>query len=191
MIRRGQLEPHRVVFWSLMIIGLVITWRLLPTTFSQLMYLVLFFVSVIAVRINQIQFAGLSAVFFAVVSINYWQLTTAISPLLTGLLIVLVCTVIGKLIEASTDSKGSHLIYWLILGFAVAQTNAIFIQWPISFFSRSLLTGLSFYLFWQLLEMREGALTKQLAGHFLFVMIAVIVVISTIIWTNFPHLAPF
>lgn len=192
-MRGGTILPKSqlAVFWALITIGLLVTWQVLPTTFSQIAYLLLFIFSIVMAVLNKGKIAGLSAMFFTLVSINYWQLGGVINPLVTGAILVLVSVVVGRCVETVEGEEKSPIIFWLILGFAIAQANAIFIQWPISFFNRALLSGITFYLFWQLMELRDTGFGRPVVGHFLFVSLAVIVVISTIIWTNFPHLAPF
>lgn len=186
-----QLRPHHAVFWAILLLGTVLTWRFLPTTTSQIAYIGLFVFSTIMILLRQGRIAGLSAMFLVLVSVNYWLLDESINGIIGSATLILAATLIGRTIEETEQNSPAPIIYWILLGFGIAQINAVFIQWPISFFNRALLSGICFYLFWQLLEYRDDSSPYRLVGHFLFVAVAVIVVIGSIIWANFPQLTPF
>lgn len=151
----------------------------------------MFVFSTAAIILKQGRIAGLSTMFLVLVSVNYWLLDESINSLIGNTILILAAVLIGRAIEETEHNQATPIIFWLILGLALSQINAVFSHWPISFFNRALLSGICFYLFWQLIEMRETATPYRVVGHFLFVAATVMVVISSIIWANFPQLTPF
>jgi hypothetical protein len=184
-------RPHLAVFWAILVIGTVITWRFLPTTTSQIAYVLLFVFSTICILLKQGRIAGLSTMFLVLVSVNYWLLDESINSIIGSAVLILAAILIGRIIENTDENIEAPLTFWLILGLGLAQVNTIFSYWPISFFNRALLSGICFYTFWRLIELRDSANSFELVRHFLFVGITAMVVISSIIWANFPQLIPF
>lgn len=185
------LRPHLAVFWAILVLGTVITWRFLPTTTSQIAYVLLFVFSTINILLKQGRIAGLSTMFLVLVSVNYWLLDESINGVIGNAVLILAAVLIGRVIEETDDHVRTPITFWLLLGLGLSQVNTIFSHWPISFFNRALLSGICFYLFWRLIELRDSQGSFQLVRHFLFVAVTVMVVVGSIIWANFPQLTPF
>lgn len=185
------LRPHLAVFWAILVLGTVITWRFLPTTTSQIAYVLLFVFSTISILLKQGRIAGLSTMFLVLVSVNYWLLDESINGVIGNAVLILAAVLIGRVIEETDDHVRTPITFWLLLGLGLSQVNTIFSHWPISFFNRALLSGICFYLFWRLIELRDSSSSFQLVRHFLFVAVTVMVVVGSIIWANFPQLTPF
>lgn len=91
------------------------------------------------------------------------------------------------------------LLAWSVIGLLTAQIATLVQFWPISNFQKSMLGTIVFYLIWQSWLMINPSPTestdhqsrRSLWWHFIFVGMAVMVVVVNIIWTTWPGLKTF
>jgi uncharacterized membrane protein len=120
------LRPHLAVFWAILVLGTVITWRFLPTTTSQIAYVLLFVFSTINILLKQGRIAGLSTMFLVLVSVNYWLLDESINGVIGNAVLILAAVLIGRVIEETDDHVRTPITFWLLLGLGLSQVNTIF-----------------------------------------------------------------
>lgn len=179
----------RGVATSLLLAGFSLTWRYQPTALSQLIFVLLLILSLIAIARNSREYSLLCSTTFGYMIVSYFELR-GLRPDIGTILIGLVS--FGVAFINQTEFRRDQLLGSLILAFLTTQTFSIFSYFPLSLFNKSLLTAVSFYLYWQTMEMAmDRRSNKQFVAHFLFVTVVVMVILGGIIWSNFPQLLPY
>ncbi len=185
---------HRyvVIYWLISAVAIVVMWNSLPSVTAQVGLLALFAVIVLATIYRFMELPLVATVFFSILLVNDWLVNGHGRPLIGTVILFLILPAIGLLSEIiGYEELQIRRIYWAILGLLVAQINSLFYYWPVSFFNRSLLTGLVFYALWQLLRIDEPNAKRSYIAHFIFVGLAVMVVLGILLWANFPQLTAF
>ena len=194
MLKVLRSSPLVVVFWLVCLATTVAIWRLMPTKLSQASLIILLVLVVGSTLLKQTELPIITTIFLSVLIITYWQIRYPSYELLYTVLVVALIPIIGMagdiinrdFRQMDRDEVFSH---WLILGLFTAESLAVFSRWPVSFFNRTLLTMIVFYTFWHYLRIQHNVdQRRSYIAHFIFVAVAVIVVIGIIIWANFPHL---
>lgn len=167
----------------------------MPSAKSQVALLLLMGFVVLSTMWKQTELPILTTIFLSLVLISYWQVNYPNWPIIGVVATAIVVPLLGlageKINRTDDTVEDHHLVsHWLLLGLISAEALTIFSYWPVSFFNRSLLTGIFFYAFWQLFRLPEIK-SRAIITHFAFVAVAVILVIGVIIWANFPQLAEF
>lgn len=188
-----HISPLAVLFWLIATGSIVVLWRFMPNSWTQIGLLILLGIIIFSTINRQADLPVLSTIFLALAVVHYFQATHPAWPLAGALLAIVLVPALGlagEKLDRRDDLPDSHLVVgnWLILGLITAQAVSIFSYWPVSFFNRSLLTGTFFYTFWQMIIIQKTGETRRLITHFAFVTLTVIVIVGILIWVNFPQL---
>lgn len=175
--------------WVVIVVGVIVMWRLLPTTFSQGAILSLAIISIVLGYRGSILPTVYTCAFVGLALINYIQAQFGLAPIIGSLAVFSLITLITW-IKNYFHTTSIGRLEALLLAFFVSQINSIASLWPVSFYNRALIVGLVFYLFWHIFEAREEN-SPSLSGHFVFVTIIAILIVGSIIWANFPQLLLF
>lgn len=185
-------RPSVVIFWLVSAVATAVIWNSLPSAAAQIGVLLFFGVIVIATLNRFMELPLVASVFFSILLVNDWLVSSRALPIFGTVIIVLLLPAIGLLSEViGYEELQIRRAHWAILGLLTAEANSLFYYWPVSFFNRTLLTGVVFYALWQLLRINEEKAQVSYVTHFVFVSLAVIVVVGFIIWANFPQLIVF
>lgn len=184
--------PSVVVFWLISAVATAVIWQSLPSVTAQIGVLLFFAVIVIATLNKFMELPLVATVFFSILLVNDWLVSSRVVPIFGTVIIVFILPIIGLLSEIiGYEELQIRRTHWAILGLLVAEANSLFYYWPVSFFNRTLLTGVVFYALWQLLRINEERAHTSYLTHFVFVGLTVILVVGLIIWANFPQLTVF
>lgn len=196
LVRTLRSTPMVLIFWLISFVAVIVLWRFMPSAKSQIALLLLLGFVVLSTLWKQTELPILTTIFLSLGLISYWQVIHPAWPIIGAVATALVVPMLGlageKINRSNAEMEDHHLVSrWLLLGLISAEALTIFSYWPISFFNRSLLTGIFFYTFWQFFRLQETSQTRGLIAHFAFVSVAVILVLGVILWANFPHLVSF
>lgn len=192
-------EPERPItrekVFNALALGLIVyfAWDLLPTATSQLILVGLIIVGLLSSRRDNGDLILLMGIWLSVMKINFWVSIGAIGGLKAILFVLLATSFLGLLSE-KTDSgqlDRESFLRWPFLGYCLASLNSIIAYWPVSYFYQSLFTLIVFYAFWPLASDRIAQHPRTRAAHFIFITLAVMVVVGTIIWVSFPYWSIF
>lgn len=180
-------------FWLLPLISLVAVWDSLPRAATQLTLSVVAAVIGISATNRHTSYPMIGTPFFLLLAANYYQAYLLLNPLLISIVVLIGIPLIGLLVRklGSLEITRTDTTNWLILGFLTAQINSLLLFWPFSFFENTLLSFIVFYALWQLIGLFENPKRKSLIAHFVFTVVAVIVVLGVLLWANFPQLRTF
>ncbi|MBI4948400.1 hypothetical protein HY844_02515 [Candidatus Berkelbacteria bacterium] len=163
-------------------------WSYLPNVNSQYALVALGLFTTLVIIKSDRNFSLICLTFLIMAVAHRYQANRELS-LLMMLIILLSITAIGNFFVTPTHQELKHpIVYWVVLGLIASQTLLIFSFWPVSFFSRTLLSGAMFYLVWQYLFIDKDIPLKSVVWQIVFVSLTVIVIMGAIIWANFPHL---
>ncbi|MEK7170684.1 MAG: hypothetical protein AAB774_00035 [Patescibacteria group bacterium] len=190
-----RLPPIAIILWLTQIICLIILWNYLPNQITSVLFALLIAVNGVLLYLHQFELPTLTSVALFLSVTHYGLSNSSISPLLASAIVfvgVTLAGLAGQSLRRQIDKD--DWLTWFLIGLFTAQI-AIFTQyWPISFFQKSALGTTIFYFIWQLWTVidppTEGG-RQPLFGHFVFVALAVMVVITTIAWTTWPGLNSF
>lgn len=176
--------------WAVSAIGLIMMWQLLPTIISQAAVLILFIYSVISSYRGNVLISVYATAFIGLALFNYIQISYNLTPLIASLAIFGLVLLITW-VKSSFHDNAVGRLEAILLAFFVSQVNSIVALWPVSFYNRALIVGLTFYLFWHIFQATSKETSPNMAKHFVFVAIVAILVLGGIIWANFPQLLTF
>ncbi|MEK7548352.1 MAG: hypothetical protein AAB499_00430 [Patescibacteria group bacterium] len=177
-------------FWLILIAALATVWGLLPTTSSRVILLIILLATFILPLNGQVDLPLLTALFLSVGVVNFWVSIGSLGQLAASGLIFGLVIILGLLTDliVSRTVNRERLLIWLILGFFLAQINSLTQYFPVRFFDQTLFSFLAFYTLWLGLTGRLSLTNKRsLLGHCLFLALAVIVMMASVIWANFPY----
>lgn len=80
---------------------------------------------------------------------------------------------------------------WLIAAFVGAELATVLAYWPIAASGRTFIFVVLFYAVFQLIRQNHPVSRRSEALHFLFTLVAVILIVSGVIWTNLGQLGIF
>ncbi|HSX42353.1 MAG TPA: hypothetical protein VLE93_03310 [Candidatus Saccharimonadales bacterium] len=184
--------PSVIVFWVISAVATAVIWNSLPSLGAQIGLILFFGVIVLATLNKFMELPLVATVFFSILLVNDWLVGSRVSPIFGTFIIVAILPTIGLLSEIiGYEELQIRRAHWALLGLLVAEANSLFYYWPVSFFNRTLLTGVVFYALWQLLRINEERAHLSYLAHFAFVALAVILVVGFILWANFPQLTVF
>lgn len=184
--------PSVIIFWIISAVAAALIWNSLPSVAAQIGLLLFFGVIIIASLNKYMELPLVATVFFSILLVNDWLVSSQTSPIYGTIIIVAILPTVGLLSEViGYEELQIRRAHWAILGLLVAEANSLFYYWPVSFFNRTLLTGVVFYALWQLLRINEDRAHVSYLAHFAFVALTVILVVGFIIWANFPQLTAF
>lgn len=166
----------------------------MPTFASQAALIALLILVIISTLLYQTELPILTTIFLTILVICYWMVVKPRFQLVELAAVALVVPALGMAGDRINRDfrqmeKNQVFSHWLLLGLMTAEVVAVFNFWPVSFFNRALLSSLVFYTIWHLLRIQHNVEQRRsYIAHFIFVGVAVIVVIGVMIWANFPHL---
>lgn len=181
-----------ILLGGVVLASLAYLWSYLPNTASQNAFLAMAVLSLIIVAKRNPAYTFLCVTFFSLAVAHRYQANHATSFLLV-LIVFLVVSATGLFFHLShwpheNEDPPLQAVHYPILGLIAAQSVTLFSFWPISFFSRTILSGVLFYLLWQLLLRDAHTQLRAQLGHFVFIALTAILVVGVIVWANFPQL---
>ncbi len=192
MQQRG-LPYLSLFFWLVPLISLVAVWDSLPRASTQLALAIAALMVGLTASNRQVSYPLIGTPFFILLAANYYQAFLLLNPLLISLVVLVGIPTSGlgvrKLERLSIEKE--DVINWLILGFLTAQVNSLLLFWPFSFLENTLVSFIVFYALFQLIGLFSNPVRRSIIAHFVFTLLAVILVIGVLLWANFPQLRTF
>lgn len=191
----GRLPKLLIIFWLIQCAIIIILWKVLPhQPYTNVLWLLLV-VNAGLIYFRQFELPILTNVTLILALANLWRGVSYFSPILNSALIFLGVALTG-LIAASTFEpiERENLLAWFLIGLFTAEIATLVDFWPITFLQKSVLCTDIFYFVWQLwpiLSPAPGSSRRPILGHFIFVALAVMVVLANIIWITWPGLKTF
>jgi len=184
-----------IIFWLIQVGVILILSRVLPGQLSRNLLLVLAVFNAGLIYLRQFDLPILTNVALILALAHLWQGGGFSSPLLASALIFTGVALSGLIVQSTFEPIGQDkLLAWFLIGLFTAEMASLTAFWPITYIQKSLLGTAIFYFVWQLwFKMSEvSAETRpSLRGHFIFVGLAVMVILVNIIWTTWPGLKTF
>lgn len=191
MIFFGQIPKGQLVIWFSQITIVSVLWNFLPTQDTASLLIVLVFINAILLYKEQYDLPLLSSVILILSLAHFWQGSGFISPLVGSILIFIGVTSSGLVVNNLKHEYNQEAgLAWFLVGLFTSQFATFTQYWPITFFQKSALGIIVFYLIWQSwvgLKDEKGLSVN----HFVFVLLTVIVLIVNIAWTTWPGLKNF
>ena len=171
------------------------SWSLLPSPTSQALFLVIAIFAFGLPLFGQSALPILAGLFLVSSVINFWVSVGSISHLTAIIttfgLTLLIGLLAQKIVQPTEQLTARHWLNWLLLSYFLAQIVSLVEFYPVPFFDQSLLAVIVFYALWVIVVGPVADQRRSLVNHFIFVGLAVIVVLGSIIWANFPYLGIF
>lgn len=170
------------------LVGFYLSWNYLPTLLSQLIFVAMLVASLIFIASGNRDYILLATMTFVMLIINIGVVKGVLNNSQATLLIGFASFI--TIITFGSEKISSSVLVALVLAFLTTQCYSVFGYFPVSVFNKSLLTSVSFYAFWHALELIQSNQQQKLISHFSFVFLVIIVIVGSIIWSNFPQLLP-
>jgi len=187
----GRLPKLLIIFWLIQVGITSLLWSVLPTYLGDYLLLSLVVVNAGLLYGRQFELPVLTNVVLTLALAHLWRGGGFSTPLLVSALIFTSVALTGLIVQ-STGGKVEHddLLAWFLIGLFTAESSTLMDFWPITYLQKSVICTAVFYLLWRLWTVVDGE-RRQMIGHFAFVLLAVMVVITNIIWTTWPGLKTF
>lgn len=195
-----RLPKSLILLWLVQITIIAVLWDFLPSTLTGDLLLALAALNGVLLSTRQLELPIFSNVALLLVLIHYWLGNGYASPLVGSLAVFAGTALFGLISSGVSEPIGlDEILVWSLVGLFTAQIASLIQFWPISYFQKSMLGTIAFYLVWQswqvidplLMERVEGSGRRSVLWHFIFVSLAVMVVVVNIIWTTWPGLKTF
>lgn len=193
-----QLRPLllSLYFWLVPLIVLAATWDSIPQAATQLGLVAVLVIVGLSASLKQINYPLIGTPFFILLLANYWLFQQDISspwivPITAFTLILIPLTGLFARQLGRLPINREVTVHWLMLGFLTAQVNSLLIFWPFSFFENTLISFIAYYALWQLIQLFGTKSRRSVVAHFVFTLVAVIVVLGVLLWVNYPQLRIF
>ncbi|MCR4278106.1 MAG: hypothetical protein NUV80_00440 [Candidatus Berkelbacteria bacterium] len=188
--------PKSLIFlWLIQISIIGVLWDFLPSSLTGNMLLALAAVNGVLLYLRQLELPTFSTVALLLVLVHFWLGNGYTSPLIASLVVFAGSALIGLISAGATGTIGhDEILVWSLVGLFTSQVVTLTQLWPISYFQKSMLGTIVFYLVWQswrVLDQTTGEGRRPILWHFIFVGLAVMVVVANIIWTTWPGLKTF
>src|SRR3989344_3415152 len=188
--------PKSLIFlWASQIAIIGILWDFLPNSFTGGMLLSLIALNGVLLYLRQMELPIFSSIALLLVLVHFWLGNGYASSLLASLVIFVGSALIGLIAAGSSGPVGQdEILVWSLVGLFTSQITTLTQFWPISYFQKSMLGTIVFYLVWQSWRLTGQANSegrRSILWHFIFVGLAVMVVVANIIWTTWPGLKTF
>ncbi|MDP3992707.1 MAG: hypothetical protein Q8Q05_00600 [bacterium] len=184
-----------IFLWILQIVVVSILWDFLPSSLTGNLLIALVALNGVLLFRRQLELPVFSSVALILVLTHFWLGNGYITPLVASLLIFVGSIIVGLI---SSGVKGligrDEILTWSMVGLFTSQIATLTQYWPISYFQKSMLGLVVFYLVWQSWRVFDPPASgdwRPILWHFIFVGLAVMVVIANIIWTTWPGLKTF
>lgn len=193
--------PKSLVFlWLLQIAVIGVLWDFLPSSLTGSLLLALAAINAILLYSRQLELPIFSNIALLLVLVHFWLGNGYASPFLASLVIFVGSALIGLIFAGQHGSIGrDEILVWSLVGLFTAQIATLTQFWPISYFQKSMLGTIIFYLVWQSWRVIRSSSSTPIDGgkgrpilwHFIFIGLTVMVVMANIIWTTWPGLNSF
>ncbi len=193
--------PKSLVFlWLLQIAVIGVLWDFLPSSLTGSLLLALAAINAILLCFRQLELPIFCNIALLLVLVHFWLGNGYASPFLSSLVIFVGSALIGLIFSGQHGPIGrDEILVWSLVGLFTAQIATLTQFWPISYFQKSMLGTIIFYLVWQSWRvigssnstLTDGNGRRPIMWHFIFIGLTVMVVIANIIWTTWPGLNSF
>lgn len=182
-----------ILFWLVPLITLVIVDDTIPSAATRGALAVAAILVGLSASLRQLNYPVIGAPFFVILLANYYQSYLLIHPLFTSLIVMAGVPVIGLWARrvGRLPVNQEHFIHWTVLGFLTAQINSLLAFWPFSYFENTLISFVAYYALWQVIQLFGSSDRRSILSHFVFTLVAVIVVVGALLWLNFPQFRSF
>lgn len=195
-----HLPKSLILLWLFQIAIVRVLWDFLPSSLTANLLVALIALDGVLLSRKQLELPVFSTIALLLVLTHFWLGNGYISPLVASLIIFVGSTLVGLIAAGAKGSIGrDEILVWSMVGLFTSQIATLTQFWPISYFQKSMLGLVVFYLVWQSWrvigppppERADGGDWRPILWHFIFVGLAVMVVIANIIWTTWPGLKTF
>ena len=193
--------PKSLIFlWVVQIAITMALWDFLPSSLTGKMLLTLVVVNGVLLYLRQLELPIFSTVALLLVLAHFWLGNSYASPLVASLVVFFGATTLGLISAGIRGPIGrDEVLVWTLVGLFTSQIATLVQFWPISYFQKSMLGTIIFYLVWQSwrvidlspAERADSESRRPILWHFIFVGLAVMVVVANIIWTTWPGLKTY
>lgn len=182
-----------ILYWIIPLISTGLVWDSLPRSATQLSLAIAAIIVGLAASLRQVNYPIIGTPFFILLIASYYQSFLLVNPLAISVLIMIALPLTTILLYRLAEQKIEHttLVELVVLGFLTAQVNSFLLFWPFSFFENALVSFVTYYALWQLIQILHRPSTKSLIAHFVFTCLAVILVLGVLTWANFPQFRTF
>lgn len=182
-----------ILYWIIPLISTGLVWDSLPRSATQLSLAIAAIIVGLAASLRQVNYPIIGTPFFILLIASYYQSFLLVNPLAISVLIMIALPLTTILLYRLAGQKIEHttLVELVVLGFLTAQVNSFLLFWPFSFFENALVSFVTYYALWQLIQILHRPSTKSLIAHFVFTCLAVILVLGVLTWANFPQFRTF
>jgi hypothetical protein len=186
-----QLPKTLILLWLTQIAIVGVLWDFLPSSLTGNMLIALIALNGVLLSVRQLELPIFSTIALLLVLTHFWLGNGYTSPLVASLVIFIGSTLAGLISAGARGPLGrDDILVWSMVGLFTSQIATLTQFWPISYFQKSMLGIVVFYLVWQSWRVLDSD-RRPILGHFIFVGLAVMVVIANIIWTTWPGLKTF
>lgn len=190
-----RLPKSLIILWLIQISIIGVLWDFLPSSLTGNMLLALVAVNGVLLYLRQLELPTFSTIALLLVLVHFWLGNGYTSPLLASLIVFVGSALMGLISAGVTGTIGrDEILVWSLVGLFTSQIVTLTQLWPISYFQKSMLGTIIFYLVWQswrVIDQATGEGRRSILWHFIFVGLAVMVVVANIIWTTWPGLKTF
>ncbi|MEK7202286.1 MAG: hypothetical protein AAB669_02045 [Patescibacteria group bacterium] len=184
-----------LLLWLFQIAIVSVLWNSLPSLLTGNLLVALIALNGVLLSVRQLELPIFSTVALLLVLTHFWLGNGYIIPLVASLIIFVGSTLVGLVSAGAKGPVGrDEILIWSMVGLFTSQIATLTQFWPISYFQKSMLGIVVFYLVWQswrVIDPPAGENRQPMVWHFIFVGLAVMVVIANIIWTTWPGLKTF
>jgi hypothetical protein len=190
-----RLPKSLIILFLIQIAIIGVLWDFLPSSLTGNLLLTLAAVNGVLLYLRQLELPVFSTISLLLVLVHFWLGNGYTSPLLASLVVFIGSALVGLISAGSTGTIGrDEILVWSLVGLFTSQITTLTQFWPISYFQKSMLGTIVFYLVWQswrVIGQADGEGRRSILWHFIFVGLAVMVVVANIIWTTWPGLKTF
>lgn len=186
-----HLPKSLILLWLFQIAIVRVLWDFLPSSLTANLLVALIALDGVLLSRKQLELPIFSTIALLLVLTHFWLGNGFVSPLVASLIIFVGSTLVGLISAGAKGPIGrDEILIWSLVGLFTSQIATLTQFWPISYFQKSMLGLVVFYLVWQSWRVIDSG-WRPILWHFIFVGLAVMVVIANIIWTTWPGLKTF
>lgn len=186
----GTITKTLIILWVAELAMISVLWNFLPNRSTSVVLLGLVAVNAVMFFRRQLELPIFTNVALLLAVTHFWLGNGFISPLIGSALIFIGVSLTGLAVKSINNTiDREDILVWLLVGLFTAQIATLTQFWPVTYFQKSMLGTVTFYLVWQLWTVIDSG-RRPILSHFVFVVAAVIVIVASIIWTTWPGLKP-
>ena len=174
-------------FWVSQLVLTITIWNLLPTDLTRALLLLTLFISFLSTINNSFELPKLVNISLIFCALFFWSDGGYISRF-TATVLTFIALGLNEGFakhEADQISKDIPIIFRevAIIAYAGAQISSLIAYWPVGFFYKVTLALVMYYFFTQLFKYIES--NRKIAfSHFVFTTLAVILIMSSMLWSG-------